>query len=128
MPKTVKEKIVRFCPYKNILEMIFISLKVQPEKEYQFHPTRKWRIDYFFPKHKIAVEYEGMSYNGGKSRHTTISGFTGDAEKYNEMALMGILLLRFNAGMINKGKALAQIERAFKGVKNDATYHENRTR
>jgi hypothetical protein len=118
MPQAVKEKIKKFCPYKNMLEMIFISLKVQPEKEYLFHPTRKWRVDYFFPKHKIAIEYEGMAYFGGKSRHTTISGFTGDAEKYNEMALMGILLLRFNAEMINKGKALAQIERAFKGGNN----------
>ena len=101
-------------PYKQSLELIFKSLNVTPEREYIYHPIRKWRIDYYFPEQMIAIEYEGMAYTGGKSRHTTISGFTKDCDKYNEMALMGITLLRFNAEMINKGKALQQIKRAFK--------------
>jgi hypothetical protein len=60
--------------------------------EHIFHPTRKWRFDLALPILKIAVEYEGIS--SSKSRHTTIKGYTGDTEKYNEAALMGWIVIR----------------------------------
>lgn len=62
-------------------------------KEYLFHPTRKWRFDFALVDQKIAIEYEGIM--AGKSRHTTISGYTGDTEKYNAAAELGWTVLRF---------------------------------
>ena len=67
----------------------------EPVAEYRFHPSRKWRIDWFFEGQngrKVALEVEGGVWTGG--RHTRSGGFVGDMEKYNEIAAAGILLLR----------------------------------
>lgn len=65
-------------------------------KEYRFHPERKWRFDFAITTKKIAIEYEGI-YGGGKSRHTTVQGYTGDTEKYNEAGKLGWTILRYTA-------------------------------
>lgn len=105
------------CLYKQEIELIFKSLRVTPVREYIFHDKRKWRIDWAFPDRMIAIEYEGMPFRG-KSRHTTISGFTGDTEKYNELALNGWRLLRFNAITVKSGLAHDYIVRIFKNAKD----------
>jgi hypothetical protein len=61
--------------------------------EHRFHPERKWRFDFAFPEKKIAIEYEGLISE--KSRHTTISGFTGDTEKYNAAQQLGWMVFRY---------------------------------
>ena len=63
-----------------------------PEAEYRFHPTRKWRFDYAWPEHFVALEVEGGIWTGG--RHTSGSGFLRDMEKYNAAACAGWLVLR----------------------------------
>ena len=103
------------CKYKDDIELIFLSLNVKPEREYQFHPTREWRLDWAFLDRMLAVEYEGMPFRG-KSRHTTIGGFSGDCEKYNELALAGWTLLRFNAIHVKSGLAHDQIVRAIEAL------------
>ena len=70
-------------------------------QEYKFHPMRKWRFDFAIPEKKLALEYEGI-FGGGKSRHTTVSGYTGDAEKYNEAAKLGWKVLRYTAKSYGK--------------------------
>ena len=82
----------------------------KPEREWKFHATRRWRFDFAWPEHFLAVEVEGATWSGG--RHTRGSGFAKDAEKYNAAALAGWRVLRFTADMIRKGDALAEIERA----------------
>lgn len=64
-------------------------------EEFKFHPTRKWRFDLCFPDKKLAVEYEGIFSK--KSRHTTVSGYSGDVEKYNAVAALGWKILRYTA-------------------------------
>ena len=66
-------------------------------KEFRFHPTRKWRFDFAIVEKKIAIEFEGGVFGGGKSRHTTGKGFTEDAAKYNEAAKLGWKVLRYTA-------------------------------
>lgn len=68
------------------------DLKVVCEKEYKFHPTRKWRFDYAIPEHKIALEVEGGVWTGG--RHTSPKGFLNDMEKYNTATMMGWRVFR----------------------------------
>lgn len=62
------------------------------EEEYRFHPTRKWRFDFAWPRERVAVEVEGGVFSRG--RHVRPSGFIADCEKYNAAAHDGWLVLR----------------------------------
>ena len=62
--------------------------------EHRFHPTRKWRVDWFHES-GVAIEIEGSVWTQG--RHTSGSGFLADIEKYNALAEQGILLFRVPA-------------------------------
>ncbi len=55
----------------------------QPEPEYRFHPTRKWRMDFAFPEHKLGLEVDGGIFMRGGGRHTRGAGWLKDAEKLN---------------------------------------------
>lgn len=66
--------------------------------EYRFHPVRKWRFDWALPHVKIAFEYEGGVFTGG--RHGRGAGLSNDAEKYNTAQLMGWLVFRFTAAHV----------------------------
>lgn len=83
----------------------------QPEQEYRFHPTRKWRVDFAWPDYKLAVECEGGIYSQG--RHTRVKGFLDDIEKYNALAESGWRILRFaNPHIVNTPSAMVdQIRR-----------------
>lgn len=76
------------------------QLPVWPEREYRFHPTRKWRFDFAYVAEKIAIECEGGTWQGG--RHTRGEGFERDCEKYNTAAVLGWRVLRFTAGMLKR--------------------------
>lgn len=69
-------------------------------REYKFHPTRKWQIDFAIPSLKIAVEIEGGEWSRG--RHTRGQGFIDDCEKYNAAALLGWEVLRFPGTVIKR--------------------------
>ena len=32
----------------------------EPEREYRFHPTRKWRLDFAWPEYRLGVEIDGQ--------------------------------------------------------------------
>ncbi len=70
----------------------------EPEREFRFHPERKWRFDFAWPDHKVAVEVEGGQFSVG--RHQRLSGFEADCDKYNSAALLGWAVLRFTSRMI----------------------------
>ena len=63
-----------------------------PVAEFEFHASRKWRFDYAWPEHMLALEVEGGIWSGG--RHTSPQGFLKDMEKYNAAAAMGWRILR----------------------------------
>lgn len=63
-----------------------------PLTEHRFHVTRRWRFDYAWPEHQLALEVEGGVWVGG--RHTSGAGFVKDMEKYNEAACMGWRIIR----------------------------------
>lgn len=63
-----------------------------PEREYQFHPTRKWRFDYAWPHVKVALEIDGGGAVNG--RHSRIDGIRKDAEKVNTAIEHGWRVLR----------------------------------
>ena len=83
-----------------------------PEREFRFHPTRKWRFDFAYPALLVAVECEGGVWAMG--RHNRGSGFTEDCAKYNQAAILGWRVLRFTKEMIDSGQAFDAISRLTK--------------
>lgn len=82
----------------NLEEAIFYLLKAYkmplPDREYRFHPTRKWRFDFCWPDLKLAAEADGAIWVSG--RHSRGSGIIGDCEKYNAATVLGWRILRYN--------------------------------
>lgn len=83
-------------------------------REFRFHDTRKWRLDVAFPDRMLGIEVEGFAAGGKAGRHQRIGGFTGDCEKYAELAIMGWRLIRCTTKQVKSGIALQWIERALK--------------
>jgi very-short-patch-repair endonuclease len=78
-----------------------------PEREYRFHPNRRWRFDFAFPDEMLAVEIEGGIWTGG--RHGRGAGFEKDCEKYNHAAIMGWTVLRYSTQMVMDGTAINDV-------------------
>jgi very-short-patch-repair endonuclease len=62
------------------------------EKEFRFHPVRKWRADFAHIPSRTLIEIEGGIYVNG--RHNRGAGFAADLEKYFEAALAGWRVIR----------------------------------
>lgn len=92
----------------------------EPEREYRFHKDRKWRFDYAWPGHKVALEVEGGVFgftdkhgvrrSGGA--HSSITGIKRDIEKYNHAAAMGWLVIRCVPSDLKKWETLAYVKAA----------------
>lgn len=96
---------------ENLLEVMLKAERISGwEREYQFHPTRRWRFDFAWPLKKIAVEIEGGVWSNG--RHTRGSGFIEDCRKYNEAVILGWRVIRVTTEMVRSGEAMEYIEHA----------------
>lgn len=69
------------------------------ELEHKFSTKRRFKFDYAIMELKIAVEYEGLM--SAKSRHTTVSGFSRDTQKYNLAINNGWKVFRYTAMTYN---------------------------
>jgi very-short-patch-repair endonuclease len=103
---------------EEMLALEFRANRMTPEREYRFHPTRKWRFDFAFPESRVAVECEGTTWFGKNSdgsmrlgRHQTAKGAAADCEKYNAAAELGWTVLRYPEKPIKSGEAIDQIRR-----------------
>jgi very-short-patch-repair endonuclease len=100
---------------KSNLELLF-SLQLEEKNikdwvtEYKFHPTRRFRFDFAWPDHFLALEIEGGIYSRG--RHVRPVGFKNDCEKYNEAAILGWTVIRVTSDQLNNNEAIGWITRA----------------
>ena len=62
------------------------------EKEFRFHPVRKWRADFAHLPSRTLIEIKGGIYVHG--RHNRGAGFAADPEKYLEGTLAGWRVVR----------------------------------
>ena len=62
------------------------------EREFQFHPKRRWRADFAHLPSRTLIEIEGGIYVQG--RHNRGAGFAADIEKYLEATLAGWRVIR----------------------------------
>jgi very-short-patch-repair endonuclease len=68
------------------------------EKEFRFHPVRKWRADFAHLESRTLIEIEGGIYING--RHNRGAGFAADLEKYLEASLAGWRVVRLGPNEI----------------------------
>lgn len=83
-----------------------------PTREFVFYPSRKFRFDFAWPSHLLALEVEGGAWSSG--RHTTGKGFSLDCEKYSLAALLGWRVLRATGEQVKSGQAIAWLEAAIR--------------
>lgn len=78
------------------------------ETQYRFHPVRKWRFDFVLLEYKIAIEYNGGQWTGG--RHIRGAGYAKDLEKVNAAQMLGYIVLQYTTDIFSKnGKGTNQI-------------------
>ena len=73
-----------------------------PEREYRFHPTRRWRLDMAWLGPKVAVEIEGVLPGGG--RHQKMVGFIQDCEKMEAALLLDWKVMRVPGPWVAEGE------------------------
>lgn len=110
----------------NATQLLLLHIKAaglpQPELEYKFHKTRKWRFDLAWPLTEIwrnvrhvetgsgvAIEIDGAVWTQG--RHTRGSGYVKDMEKLNAAAELGWRVFRYSPQMVESGEAIKQLKR-----------------
>jgi len=84
-----------------------------PQREYRFHPVRKWRFDLAYPSRFIAIECDGGTWSGG--RHVRGAGYQRDAEKFNAASRLGWAVFHYTGAMIRSGDAAREIAEALGG-------------
>jgi hypothetical protein len=77
-----------------------------PEPEFRFEPSRRWRFDWAWISHQVALEIEGGVFTRG--RHTRPKGFLGDLEKYNRATQLGWKVFRCTPSSIHLGMQLVK--------------------
>jgi very-short-patch-repair endonuclease len=89
-------------------------VRITHEREFRFHPTRRWRADFLLPN-KVLVEVDGGNRMAiiHKGRAVAVGNHTKDSdyEKLNWAALLGYRVLRFSPKQVKSGDALMFIER-----------------
>ena len=91
------------------LEETFLLLALaadlpMPEREYRFDASRRWRFDFAWPKHLIAVEIEGGIWNNGA--HVRGEHYISDCRKYNTAVSHGWRVFRLTGEMLAEGVEL----------------------
>lgn len=101
---------------EDTLEFHLKCNKVTFEREYIFHPKRKWRFDFAILDKKLAIEVEGITCWGKNKngtmklgRHQSAKGIEGDLEKYDEAMRLGWNVYRCSQSMVNSGRAIETI-------------------
>jgi len=94
-----------------LLEKHLLEIGLTFEREYRFHPTRKWRADYrllnvLLNGQMVLIEIEGGFYRG-VGGHNSINGLQRDIDKNNHALACGYLPFRFSTADVLRGRAKA---------------------
>ena len=86
------------------------------QREFIFHPERKWRADFAHVGSRTLIEVEGGIFLAGGGRHNRAAGFIADAEKYLEAFLAGWNVVRLTEPQITA----PNVERLIRKVRINA--------
>jgi len=84
-----------------------------PEREFVFHPIRKFRLDFAWPERRIGVEVQGLGRGGRMGGHQTAAGMRRDCEKTNLADAMGWRVLLFTTGQVRDLSAIKVLQQVF---------------
>ena len=110
----------KLSPGEELLALHIRAAKLgPPQREFKFHPERKWAFDFYFASRRLGVEVDGgntLAVIGSDGRPRAVGRHTqaDDYRKLNEAALLGYTVLRFTPAQVKNGEALSTIERALK--------------
>ena len=90
--KTAKKEIYHSTVTKHLIS-VCKEYGLEYNLEVAFSEIRKWKADLAIPSVSILVESEGIMSE--KSRHTSITGFSNDCEKYNNAGSQNYTILRY---------------------------------
>lgn len=79
------------------------------QRNYRFHPTRKYELDLAWPDFLFGVEVQGGTYNGGK--HARGPGYTTDCRKLGEAMLLGWSVYWCDSRLVSTGEAADVIQK-----------------
>lgn len=117
--KKVKKK--PFRDYSGMIQTALNIIGIESVKEFQFIENRKYRFDLAIPEYKIAIEFEGIFFDGRKSRHTQAKGYSEDCKKYNLATQAGWKILRFTTADTQKLNwefaAALEVQKLIQGLK-----------
>ena len=95
---------------KSDLEATFLNLwgmlasdMPEPVAEHRFAPPRRFRLDFSFLDHLVAVELQGGTWIRG--RHVRGKGYASDCEKRNLATSMGWRVFYFTTDMLERDPA-----------------------
>jgi very-short-patch-repair endonuclease len=102
-----------FNPASMLLAAHLTQLGLLYEREYKFHPLRKWRADFRVTNklkngQMVLIEIEGGVFMRG--RHVRPVGYQRDLDKYNAAAMAGYTVLRFSTQDVERGRARAFLQ------------------
>jgi hypothetical protein len=88
------------------------------DRQYKFHPERRWRLDFAAVDVLVGVEVDGSVFaaeNGQTAgRHSRGKGIVEGYQKKNAAAELGWLILCYGPPQIRSGEAAMQVERIVK--------------
>jgi len=101
-------------PGEEFLAALLRSIKAPHfERQFRFHPDRKFAADFAWPEKKLLAEVQGGTAAHHRAfAHTSAQGYEADCERMAEAVLLGYRVLWFTTAMVFDGRALTLIERA----------------
>lgn len=95
------------------------------KREYQFHPTRKWRFDFALPEIKVAVECQGGIFTYGG--HNRGAFMLKEYEKLNTAAEMGwrVLFAGTSKTLSGPGEVAGRVKKIYDSAQIGAVEAEH---
>ena len=95
-PKPKNKK--KHVDYEQMLfDRIMLRNLPEPQRQYRFHPVRRWQLDFAWPDKKVACEVQGgiwMQTRTGRGKgHAHPKRVEEDCEKFCHLAMAGWLVL-----------------------------------
>ena len=85
-----------------------------PVPEFRFAPPRRWRFDWAWPEHLLALERNGGVFIRGK--HSRGKGQLNDFEKWTEAAALGWRIIHCVPDDLESQRVLEALVRALTGA------------
>jgi len=79
-------------------------------REYRFHETRQWRLDFAWPQFRVGVEIQGGVWRPGGGAHSRPGMIERDMEKHNALVMRGWWMLLVTPKQVQDGSAMQLVD------------------